>query len=127
VYHEGGLGYSWSDAVGSAVTIAGDVYGSAPGPSAPATPEYSAPSWWEAPLEQVAQAGADWVESEISGVPTYGGAPAYPAGTPGYQFYDVPDSLAAAPVPLQAGFAGGASALLLVGGGLLAAKLLGFI
>lgn len=96
------------------------LYGSAPGPAAPTTP-----SWWEDPLEQVAQAAADWVSSEASGVPTYGGAPAYPAGTPGYQYYDSPDSLAAAPVPMRAGFAGGA--LLLVGGGLLAAKLAGLI
>lgn len=31
-------------------------------------------------LEQVAQAGADYVTQEATGVPTYGGSPAYPIG-----------------------------------------------
>lgn len=45
-------------------------------------------SWWEDALAQVAQAGADYVTQEATGVPTYGGSPAYP--TTGYPYSPTP-------------------------------------
>lgn len=79
-----GLGFDWDAAIAGVAPT--------PGPAAPSTTaQYSEPTWWEGPLSQVSQAAADWVSSEVSGVPTYGGTPAYPVGTPGYQFYAAPD------------------------------------
>ena len=45
-------------------------------------------SWWEDALSQVAQAGADYVTQEATGVPTYGGVPAFP--TTGYPYSPAP-------------------------------------
>lgn len=37
--------------------------------------------WWQGPVTQVFQAGADWISQEATGVPTYGGAQVYPYPT----------------------------------------------
>jgi hypothetical protein len=80
-------------------------------------------SWWEAPLGQVAQATADWYTSEATGVPTFGGAEAYPVGTPGYG-YGGYTTVPPAPIIVQpeggmfAGMGGTGTLALIVAGGI---------
>lgn len=76
-------------------------------------------SGWGDVLEQVAQAGADWVTQEATGVPSYGGAPAYPIGQSGTY------SPAPVPVVVEAPSPGWVMPAALAGGALIATKLLG--
>ncbi len=117
MYHTG-LSLDWRSALGSGIETAGGL--PVAGPAAPATPR-----WWEAPLGQAAQSAADWVSSELTDVPTYGGAPAFPTGTPGYQFYNEPDPILVAGSQQGGMGATAGMALLYVGGALLVAKVAG--
>jgi hypothetical protein len=75
--------------------------------------------WLDDVLQQVAQAGADYVTQEATGVPTYSGAPSYPTNQPGTYS---PAPVTVVEAPPTSGWVMPAA----IGGGLLlATKLLG--